>query len=66
VQRVRVDYRLHRVGNEWRIYDVNANGISLVLTYRESFSRQLAREGLDALVTRLEHKNASFHPKAGG
>ena len=62
---VRVDYRLYRVGSDWRIYDVEIDGISLLFTYRNTFSEELQRETLDALIARMEHKNASFHPGAG-
>lgn len=64
-QPVRVDYRLYRVGSEWRIYDVEIDGISLLFTYRDTFSQELQRETLNALITRMEHKNASFQFSAG-
>jgi phospholipid transport system substrate-binding protein len=57
---VRVDYRLYRVGSDWRIYDVDIDGISLLFTYRNTFSKELQRETLDALIARMEHKNAAF------
>jgi phospholipid transport system substrate-binding protein len=59
-QPVRVDYRLYRVGSDWRIYDVDIDGISLLFTYRNTFSKELQRETLDALIARMEHKNAAF------
>jgi phospholipid transport system substrate-binding protein len=64
-QPVRVDYRLYRVGSDWRIYDVEIDGISLLFTYRNTFSEELQRETLDALIARMEHKNDSFHLSAG-
>jgi phospholipid transport system substrate-binding protein len=64
-QPVRVDYRLYRVGSDWRIYDVEIDGISLLFTYRSTFSEELQRETLDALIARMEHKNNSFHLSAG-
>lgn len=65
-QPVRVNYRLYRVGSDWRIYDVETDGVSLLLTYRDSFSHELQRETLDALITRIEHKNAAFQFTEGG
>ena len=59
-QPVRVDYRLHRAGSDWRIYDVEIDGISLLFTYRDTFSQELQSETLDALITRMENKNAAF------
>jgi len=64
-QPVRVDYRLYRVGSDWRIYDVEIDGISLLFTYRNTFSEELQRETLDALIARMEHKNDSFNPGDG-
>ena len=62
---VRVDYRLYRAGSDWLIYDVEIDGISLLFTYRNTFSEELQRETLDTLITRIEHKNDSFNPSAG-
>jgi phospholipid transport system substrate-binding protein len=61
-QPVRVDYRLYRVGSDWLIYDVEIDGISMLFTYRNTFSEELQRE---TLIARMEHKNNSFHPSAG-
>ena len=64
-QPVRVDYRLYRVGSDWRIYDVDIDGISLLFNCRNTFSEELQNETLDALIARMEHKNDSFHFSAG-
>jgi phospholipid transport system substrate-binding protein len=58
--RIRVDYRLHRVGGEWRIHDVAIDGISLLLNYRNSFFEELQHESLDDLIAGMNHKNAAF------
>jgi phospholipid transport system substrate-binding protein len=60
-QRVRVDYHLHRVGAGWLIYDVQIDGVSLLINYRETFSEQLRSDSLAALLASVEQKNASFH-----
>lgn len=60
-QPVKVDYRLYRVGSDWRIYDVEIDGISLLFNYRDNFSEELQHETLDVLIARMEHKNDSFH-----
>lgn len=59
-QPVRVDYRLHRDHGGWRIYDVEVEGVSLLVNYRESFDDQAQREGLDALIASIESKNQAF------
>ena len=52
-------------GAQRRIYDVEIDGISLLFTYKNTFSEELQSETLDALIARMKHKNASFHPGAG-
>jgi phospholipid transport system substrate-binding protein len=59
-QAVRVDYRLYRAGSRWLVYDVETDGISLLFNYRNSFAEQLQDESLDALIARIEQKNAAF------
>lgn len=39
--RVRLDFRMKRIGNDWKIIDVKANGSSAVLYYRRHFMSQL-------------------------
>jgi phospholipid transport system substrate-binding protein len=38
---VRLDFRMKRAGNDWKIIDVKANGSSAVLYYRRHFMSQL-------------------------
>ncbi|HEX9787115.1 MAG TPA: ABC transporter substrate-binding protein [Candidatus Binatia bacterium] len=51
-----VNYRLHRVEGEWKIYDVIVEDISIVVNYRSQFSRILAKGSLDDLLKRLREK----------
>jgi phospholipid transport system substrate-binding protein len=51
-----VNYRLHRVGGEWKIYDVVVEDISLVVNFRSQFSRILAKGSLDDLLKQLKDK----------
>lgn len=52
-----VNYRLHRVQDEWKIYDVVVEDISLVGNYRSQFNRILATGSFDDLMSRLKSKN---------
>ena len=54
---VHVTFRMRLVGNEWLIYDVAVEGISLVATHRASFSREIRKSGMDSLIARLHAKN---------
>jgi len=53
-----VDYRLRVKDGRWMVYDITVDDISLVTTYRSSFSDIVAREGIDGLIAHLEEKNA--------
>jgi phospholipid transport system substrate-binding protein len=55
---VPVDYRRAKKGEGWKVYDVVVENVSLVQTYRGSFSEEIARSGLDGLIKVLEQKNA--------
>lgn len=60
---VEIVYHLHRDDGEWKAYDVVIDGSSTLRTYRDSFSRQLARASYEAmyrrLVDRLERERES-------
>jgi phospholipid transport system substrate-binding protein len=51
-----VNYRLHRVQGEWKIYDVVVEDISLVFNYRAQFNRILAKGSFDDLLKQLREK----------
>jgi phospholipid transport system substrate-binding protein len=52
-----VNYRLHRVQGEWKIYDVVVEDISLVFNYRSQFNRILAKGSFDDLLKQLREKD---------
>lgn len=56
---IQLDYRLERLGDSWRIWDVNVLGIWLVDQYRSSFAQEIATGGLDGLIARLAERNAA-------
>jgi phospholipid transport system substrate-binding protein len=56
---VHVSFRMHNVANEWLIYDVSVEGISLVTTHRSSFSQQIHNSGMDGLIESLRSLNAN-------
>jgi phospholipid transport system substrate-binding protein len=51
-----VNYRLHLIEGEWKIYDVIVEDISLVSNYRSQFSRILAKGTFEDLVRQLREK----------
>jgi len=51
-----MNYRLHRVQGEWKIYDVVVENISIVGNYRSQFNRILSNGTFDDLLKRLREK----------
>jgi phospholipid transport system substrate-binding protein len=58
---IKLDYRLDKFADAWKIIDVNVGGIWLVQNYRAQFAGELAKGGIDGLINTLVDKN-----KAGG
>jgi phospholipid transport system substrate-binding protein len=53
-----INYRLHRVDDEWKVYDVVVEDISLVVNFRSQFNRILAKGSFDDLLKQLREKEA--------
>lgn len=54
-KRVPVDYAFRKTKDgEWKAYDVIIEGISYVTNYRNQVSAEVAKSGLDELISRLE------------
>ena len=62
---VQLDYRLEQSGTSWKIYDVNVLGVWLVENYRNSFSEEIGRSGIDGLIGKLTERNKSAGLKKG-
>jgi len=54
---VAMDYDMEKTSAGWKVYDVKVAGISLVTTYRDSFSEKIRDAGVDGLIKALEDKN---------
>jgi len=55
---VAVNYSMKMTPTGWKIYDINVEGVSLVLTYRSEFEQITRASGIDGLIKRLQEKNA--------
>ena len=51
-----IDYRLIRQGNEWKVYDVVIENISIVNNYRSQFQRILNRSSFAELLQNISDK----------
>ncbi len=61
--KIPVEYGLRYRDGEWQVYNITVDGVSLVTTYRSSFSDIASREGIAGLIEHLRRKNAE---KPGG
>ena len=55
---VRVDYRLIACGDEWKLYDVIIEGVSLLKGFQAQFSEQIHNEGLTVVTGKIRAHNA--------
>ncbi|MFO7666804.1 MAG: ABC transporter substrate-binding protein [Desulfobacterales bacterium] len=53
-----VDYSMRFKNDNWKVYDIYVEGVSLVQNYRSQFNEILSKESPDELIKRLEKKLA--------
>lgn len=53
---IAVEYRLKKEGNDWLIYDVSIEGVSLVNNYRTQFNSIILQSSYENLLKRLKDK----------
>ncbi|MBI4365632.1 MAG: ABC transporter substrate-binding protein [Deltaproteobacteria bacterium] len=58
--RVGLDYKLHAVGSEWKIYDVIVDGSSLLENYQYQFDSIITKHGFGELLARMQRKRDEF------
>lgn len=54
--RIPISYRMVKNQEQWRVYDVVIEGVSLVRNYRGTYDEILSKEGFDGLFARMESK----------
>lgn len=59
-----VNYRLRPVEGEWRVFDVEVEGLSFVANFRTHFNSEIQRHGLDTLIERLEAEDPDLVEEA--
>ncbi|WP_018938198.1 MULTISPECIES: phospholipid-binding protein MlaC [unclassified Thioalkalivibrio] len=63
---IQVNYRLRPVNGEWKVFDVEAEGLSFVGNFRTRFNEEINRDGLEALIERLEDGDEALIEDAVG
>lgn len=54
---IAMDYHLHLAGESWKIFDIRVEGVSLLKSYKDRFSRQAKAEGVAAVIEELISRN---------
>jgi phospholipid transport system substrate-binding protein len=54
---IKLDYRLDKFADAWKIIDVNVGGIWLVQNYRSQFAGEITKGGIDGLINTLVERN---------
>lgn len=57
-QPVTVDYSMALTDDGWKVFDVRLGGASLIINYRNIFSQEIQRGGIQGLLDSLIQKNA--------
>ena len=55
-----VNYMLKRTGDEWKIYDITLDAISVIANYRNQFNRVLNDGGYDKLTAIMRQKQQAL------
>jgi phospholipid transport system substrate-binding protein len=50
-------YKLYRSKQEWRIYDIEIQGVSIISTYRSQFDEILSNGTIEDLLLKLKNRN---------
>jgi len=55
--RMTIDYDMEKTPAGWKVYDVKIAGVSLVTTYRSTFTSKVREGGIEGLIKSLSDKN---------
>ena len=53
-----VDYQMKKADDGWKVFDVVIEGVSMVTSYRGTFTSQIEQSGIDSLIKTLADMNA--------
>lgn len=54
-----VDYQMKKADDGWKVFDVVIEGVSMVTSYRSTFSTQIEQSGFDGLIKTLADMNTT-------
>lgn len=53
-----IDYRLHEVNGQWRVYDMVIEHVSIVSNFRAQFEREIARTSVQGLLEKIKQRDS--------
>jgi len=53
-----IDYRLHDLNGDWKVYDVLIDNVSIVRNYRAQFERVIAKSSVQDLLRRMKSQDS--------
>ncbi len=53
-----IDYRLHEVNGQWRVYDMVIEHVSIVGNFRSQFEREIARTSVKGLLEKIKQRES--------
>ena len=56
---VPVDYEMVKKADGWKAFDVSIEGVSMVTSYRGTFTSEIQAKGIDGLIKTLSDKNTN-------
>jgi phospholipid transport system substrate-binding protein len=65
-QPILVDYEMKKADSGWKAYDISIDGVSMVMSYRGTFTSEIQANGIDGLIKTLSDKNVNAAKVAQG
>jgi phospholipid transport system substrate-binding protein len=59
-----MDYRMEKTPQGWKVFDVTVEGVSIVTTYRSTFSSEVSKGGIDGLIKTLTDQNVRLEQRS--
>jgi phospholipid transport system substrate-binding protein len=53
-----IDYRLHDVNGQWRVYDMVIEDVSIVSNFRAQFEREIKRTSVEGLLEKIKERKS--------
>ncbi|KPJ93824.1 MAG: hypothetical protein AMJ53_06480 [Gammaproteobacteria bacterium SG8_11] len=57
-----IDYKMHFKNNQWKVFDVTIDNVSLVANYRTTFAKEIKDTGIDKLIDDIAERNSQRKP----